>query len=273
MIKQISSSANPLIREIRALDRKRQRAQSGLFIAEGARLVLEAEEAGVQPKYLLFSAEAQKRPAVRALVKRMDAAGVHCIETTERLLSLITRRDNPQNVIGVYRQLKCSLAQLDLSTRSIWVALEQVRDPGNLGTILRTADAVGAGGVILVGECCDPFSFEAVRASMGSLFAVPLASCELQDFLRWTAEGSARLIGTSLQADQRHDQLSPTSGRPQVLLMGNEQAGLTSEAAAACDELVRIPMRGRADSLNLAVATAVMLYALWGAEGYAGAAS
>src|SRR5690606_20258724 len=158
------------------------------------------------------------------------------------------RRDNPQNVIGVYRQLKCSLAQLDLSTRSIGVALEQVRDPGNLGTILRTADAVGAGGVIWVGECCDPFSFDAVRASMGSLLAVPCGSCELQDFLRWTAAGLARLIGPSLQADQRHDQLSPTSGRAQLLLTGNEQARLTSDAAAACDELVRIRMRGRADS-------------------------
>ena len=271
MIKQITSSANPLIKEIRTLERKRQRAESGLFIAEGARLALEAEQAGVRPKYLLFSAEALARPAVRALVDRMDAADVFCVETSQRVLSQITRRDNAQNVIGVYHQLHRELSQLDSRDSSLWVALEQVRDPGNLGTILRTADAVGAGGVILVGECCDPFSFETVRASMGSIFALPLAFCSLQELTLWCREGGGRLIGTSLQSDQRHDRLDVEAGKARVLLMGNEQAGLTPEAAAACDDLVRLPMRGRADSLNLAVATAVMLYAFWGAEGYPGA--
>lgn len=271
MIKQITSSANPLIKEIRALERKRERARSGLFIAEGARLALEAEEAGVRPRYLLFSAEAQARPAVRALIARMDAAGVDCVETSQRLLSQITRRDNPQNVIGVYRQLDRQLSDFHMREHSLWVALEQVRDPGNLGTILRTADAVGAGGVILVEECCDPFSFESVRASMGSIFAVPLALAGLQELRSWCREGQGRLIGTSLQTERRHDQLDVGAGTARVLLMGNEQAGLTAEAVAACDDLVRLPMRGRADSLNLAVATAVMLYALWGAEGYPGA--
>ena len=184
------------------------------------------------------------------------------------MLSQITRRDNAQNVIGVYHQRPRELSQLDIGNSSLWVALEQVRDPGNLGTILRTADAVGAGGVILVGECCDPFSFETVRASMGSLFAVPLALGSLQELTGWCREGDGCLIGTSLQTDRRHDGLDVTPERARVLLMGNEQAGLTPEAAAACDELVRLPMRGRADSLNLAVATAVMLYALWGADGY-----
>lgn len=271
MIKQITSSANPLIKDIRALERKRHRAESRLFVAEGARLALEAEEMGVYPKTLLFSSEALERPAVRDLVARMGAAGVDCVETNQRLLSQITRRDNPQNVIGVYRQLDRGLRELDPKTGSIWVALEQVRDPGNLGTILRTADAVGVGGVILVDECCDPFSFEAVRASMGSIFAVPLVRCTLQELLRWGREGGARLIGTSLQTEHRHDSLELEATMPKVLLMGNEQAGLTAEAVEACDELVRLPMRGRADSLNLAVATAVMLYALWAADGYPGA--
>src|SRR5690625_419899 len=271
MIKKISSSANPLIREIRALERKRHRTESGLFIAEGARLALEAEEVGVRPKHLLFSPEAFTRPSIRALVERMDAAGVRCIETTERVLSQITRRDNAQNVIGVYRHLDRPLAELEVRKHGVWVALEQVRDPGNLGTIIRTADAVGAGGVILVVETCDPFSFEAVRASMGSIFAVPLAGCELPELLRWASEGGAQVIGTSLQAQRHHDRLTPAGGRVRVLLMGNEQAGLTSEAVAACDELLRLPMRGRADSLNLAVATGVMLYALWGLDGYRGA--
>lgn len=271
MIKQITSAANPLIKQVRTLERKRARAESGLFIAEGARLVLEAEEGGVLPETLLFSPAALERPAVRALIERCDAAGVRCVETSERLLVQITRRENAQNVIAVYRQQRRALMSLDASHYRLWVALEAVRDPGNLGTILRTADAVGAGGVILVGDCCDPFSFEAVRASMGSIFAVALAEASVVDLRKWCSKQGARLVGTSLLTPQRHDGLPPHPERPTVLLMGNEQAGLSQEAAAACDALVRIPMRGRADSLNLAVATAVMLYALWGAEGYPGA--
>jgi len=271
MIKQITSAANPLIKQVRALERKRERARSGLFLAEGARLVLEAEEAGSRPEILLFSAEALARPAVRALVARCDAAGVRCVETSERLLVQITRRENAQNLIAVYRQRRVPLAALDPRGHGLWVALQEVRDPGNLGTILRTADAVGAGGVILLGDCCDPFSVETVRASMGSIFAVALAESGFEELRQWCRVGGARLVGTSLRATRRHDALPPAAGGPTVLLMGNEQSGLPAEMEAGCDELVRIPMRGRADSLNLAVATAVTLYALWGAEDYPGA--
>lgn len=270
MIKQITSAANPLIKQIRALERKRTRAETGLFVAEGARLVLEAEAAGVRPETLLFTAEALQRAAAAALIARFDRAGVQCIETSERLLSQITRRENTQNVVAVYRQRRHRLREIDATSHGLWVALEEVRDPGNLGTILRTADSVGAGGVILLGRCCDPFSFECVRASMGSIFAVSLAEAELSELEGWSRGAGAAIVGTSLRASGRHDGLPALAG-PRILLMGNEQAGLSAEAEAACDYLVRIPMRGQADSLNLAVATAVMLYSLWGAEGYPGA--
>ncbi len=270
MIKQITSAANPLIKQIRALERKRTRSETGLFIAEGARLVLEAEAATVQPETLLFTPEARRRQAVAALVERFDRSGVQCIETSDRLLSQITRRDNSQNVVAVYRQRRQSLGDLKSEPRSLWVALEEVRDPGNLGTILRTADSVGAVGVILLGRCCDPFSFECVRASMGSIFAIALAEAELSELQTWSQAAGGAIIGTSLRASGRHDALPPQSG-PRIVMMGNEQAGLSAAAEAACDRLVRIPMRGQADSLNLAVATAVMLYSLWGAEGYPGA--
>src|SRR5690625_3865309 len=271
MIKQISSSANPLIKKIRALARKRQRSQSGFFIAEGERLALQAEAAGIRPHYLLFSQETRGQPGTRALVDRMAAAGVLCIETSRQLLSQITRRQNTQDVVAVYQQRHLPLAALDIGAHSLWVALEEVRDPGNLGTILRSADAVGAGGVLLLGDSCDPYSLEAVRASMGSVFTVPFALCRLEELVQWCHAGSGRLIGTSLQSQRQLDAMGMASGRPIVLLMGGEQSGLSKDAMAACHELVRIPMRGAAQSLNLAVATGVMLYSLWGAEGYPGA--
>ncbi|HZZ87085.1 MAG TPA: RNA methyltransferase, partial [Caulobacteraceae bacterium] len=154
------------------------------------------------------------------------------------------------------------LSALQPSAARCWVALEAVRDPGNLGTIIRTADAAGCGGVILVGDCCDPFSVEAVRATMGSVFAVNVARATAAEFLAWRETWPGSVVGTLLTSttDFRAADYAP----PSLILMGNEQAGLTPELAAACDVTVKIPMRGRADSLNLAVATGVMIYAVTG---------
>jgi TrmH family RNA methyltransferase len=140
-----------------------------------------------------------------------------------------------------------------------WVALQAVRDPGNLGTIVRTADAAGCGGVILVGDCCDPYSVEAVRATMGSIFAVPLFQASAPEFIAWRSKWPGSVVGTLLTATT--DYRRADYRRPTLILMGNEQAGLPPELAAVCDVNVKIPMRGRADSLNLAVATGIMIYA------------
>ena len=139
------------------------------------------------------------------------------------------------------------------------MALEQVRDPGNLGTIIRTCDAAGAGGVILIDDCCDPYSVEAVRATMGSVFAVSVTKTTTDAFLAWRETWPGSVIGTRL--DAVHDYRAAPLEHPALILMGNEQAGLTDRLAAACDVNVKIPMRGRADSLNLAIATGIMVYA------------
>jgi TrmH family RNA methyltransferase len=141
---------------------------------------------------------------------------------------------------------------------AVWVALEAVRDPGNLGTIVRTSDAVGAGAVILVGNCVDPYSHEAVRASMGSIFNMPVVRLEPERFLALAKAWPGDVVGTQLAA--RQDFRSAGYRGPTLLLMGSEGPGLTPELAAACSRLVKIPMAGRLDSLNLAVATALMLY-------------
>jgi TrmH family RNA methyltransferase len=245
---------------------KKGRAETGLFLAEGARLALEAADLGIWPEILVFSSAALEREQVRALIEQAEARRVRTIETSESLLAQISKRDNPQTVIGAYKQHLTPLDGLDGETL---VALESVRDPGNLGTILRTADATGAAGVVLIGESCDPFSVEAVRASMGSLFAVKLARASFEDLLQFKRARGAAMIGASLKgAALDADRATPARA---IVLMGNEQSGLPSHMENACDLLVRLPMRGRADSLNLAVATAVMLYDLWRRRGYDGA--
>jgi TrmH family RNA methyltransferase len=163
-------------------------------------------------------------------------------------------------VLGVFEQVFTPLGSLEPATARCWIALEAVRDPGNLGTIIRTADAAGCGAVILIGECCDPYSVEAVRATMGSVFATPLVRTGVQDFLDWRRQWPGAVAGTLLTAET--DFRAAAYPSPTLVLMGNEQAGLTPDLTVACDVTVKIPMRGRADSLNLAVATGIMVYAV-----------
>ncbi|TIW41021.1 MAG: RNA methyltransferase, partial [Mesorhizobium sp.] len=181
------------------------------------------------------------------------------LEVSEKVLAAITRRDNPQMVVGVFAQRVLPLKDIRASDGDVWVALDRVRDPGNLGTVIRTVDAVGAKGVILVGDTTDPFAVETVRATMGSIFAVPVARATPEAFLAWRKGFPGLVAGTHLKGAVDYRSVDFTRG-PVLLLMGNEQQGLPDSLAESCDRLLRIPQAGRADSLNLAVATGIMLF-------------
>ncbi len=202
MPRQITAFSNPLIKRVRNLRDKRHRRAEGLFLAEGLRILTEAREVGQLPHYLFFAGETAGHPLVAALVEATEAAGGEAIETNADLLSKLSGKDNPGSVVGVYPEFAVALDALDRAAAPIWLVAERLRDPGNLGTILRTADAVGAGGLILLDECVDPFSVEAVRASMGALFTVPVARAAWADFHAWLRGGPGQLVGLSL--DNRH---------------------------------------------------------------------
>lgn len=259
MSQKITSLANPTVKAVRALHLRKERDESGLFVAEGLKNVTEGVELGHAPEILLYGPEAANHPLLKKAVAATLAAKGEVIEVTEAILAKVSRRDNPQAVVGVFRQAFRPLSAIDPAAASCWVALHRVRDPGNLGTIVRTADAAGCGGVILVGECCDPYSVEAVRATMGSIFAVPLSRATEAEFAGWRAAWPGSVVGTLLTAEVDHR--SAAYVQPSLILMGNEQQGLPPEMARLCDVNVKIPMRGRADSLNLAVATGIMIYA------------
>jgi TrmH family RNA methyltransferase len=258
----VTSLTNPTVKAVRALHMRKEREASGLFLAEGLKLIGEAIELGHTPKILLYGPEASALPFLRRAAEATAAAGGEVIEVTREILEKVSRRENPQMVVAVFEQAFGEIAALDPAAADCWVALQAVRDPGNLGAIVRTADAAGCGGVILVGDCCDPFSVEAVRATMGSIFAMPLYKTAVADFLAWRERWPGSVVGTLLTARVDHRQAEYR--RPSLILMGNEQAGLPPELAEACDVNVKIPMRGRADSLNLAVATGIMIYAATG---------
>jgi len=251
----ITSLTNPTVKAVRALHMRKTRQETGLFLVEGLKSIVEALDLGHAPRTILYGAKAD-----HPLLTRAIAAAAEAIEVNTAILEKVSRRDNPQMVLGVFEQAHSTLETADPRDATCWVALEAVRDPGNLGTIIRTADAAGCGGVILVGDCCDPYSVEAVRATMGSIFATPIIRAPTADFLDWRQRWPGAVIGASLAAT--NDFRSAPYRAPNLILMGNEQSGLTPELASACDVLVKIPMRGRADSLNLAVATGVMIYAV-----------
>ena len=196
---------------------------------------------------------------VEKVAARTVAAGGLVLEVSEKVLSAITRRDNPQMVVGVFTQKHLPLKDVRPTGNDVWVALDRVRDPGNLGTVIRTIDAVGAKGLILVGDTTDPFSLETVRATMGSIFAVPIAKASTGEFIAWRKSFPGMVAGTHLKGAVDYRSVD-FAGKPVLLLMGNEQQGLPDDLAATCDMLLRIPQAGRADSLNLAVATGVMLF-------------
>ena len=254
---------------LKSLDMKKVRSETGLFLAEGARLAEEALNHGWAPAYVLAGPTAMERPQTAALLARMKKAGARALTASEKVLAAVSRKDNPQTVVAAFRQRLSKLSELPTDGPRRWVALYEVRDPGNLGTVVRTADAAGVDGVILVGQTCDPFSVEAVRATMGSLFAMPIAVAKFAEFNAWRIEAGARMVAASMRGAKAHDKSD--YGQKSIVLMGNEQAGLPQEVEGECDELVRIPMMGAADSLNLASAASVMIYEVWRSRGYAGA--
>ena len=254
----VTSLTNPTVKAVRALHLRKERDETGLFVAEGLKTGTEGIETGHAPAMLLHGPQPPHPLLAKAIAATLADRG-EVIEVTEEILAKVSRRDNPQAVVGVFRQVFRPLAAIEPQAASCWVALHRVRDPGNLGTIVRTADAAGCGGVILVGECCDPYSVEAVRATMGSIFAVPLTKASEAEFAAWRDGWPGSVVGTLLSAEVDHRQAD--YARPTLILMGNEQQGLPTDMAALCDVNVTIPMRGRADSLNLSVATGIMIYA------------
>ncbi|ANN56895.1 RNA methyltransferase [Mesorhizobium loti NZP2037] len=258
-VKEVTSLANPLIKDIKALALKKFRDQQNAFMAEGLKLVIDALDLGWQIRTLVFAKAGRGNPAVEKVAARTVAAGGTVLEVSEKVLVAITRRDNPQMVVGVFSQRFLALRDIRADNGDVWVALDRVRDPGNLGTVIRTVDAVGAKGVILVGDTTDPFSVETVRATMGSIFAVPVAKATAEAFLAWRGGFSGLVAGTHLKGAVDYRSIDFSRG-PVLLMMGNEQQGLPESLAASCDRLLRIPQAGRADSLNLAVATGIMLF-------------
>ena len=237
---KITSLANQLVKDVTALHLKKYRDEFGLFLVEGEEPCNAAIKNGWECVHL-FSED---------LFRQNDDK---MIQVTPEILKKISKKDNPQPVIGVFKQrIFDTPAKADF-----YLGLEEIRDPGNLGTIMRTAHAVDVKNIILIGQCCDPFNPEVIRASMGSFSSIQLVQMDQEEFVQWQQENKLRLIGTDVveAVDYREADYSQA-----IVVMGNEQKGLSAELKSYCTSRVKIPMPGGTESLNLSIATGLLLY-------------
>jgi TrmH family RNA methyltransferase len=254
----ITSLSNPLIKRARALRQKKARLESGLFLVEGIHHVGEAIEADWDVESVLYAPDLLTSHFARDLISRLEPKAQ---PVSTQVMESLTDKENPQGILAVVQQRKLHLD--DLRTMRSGVAVVSPQDPGNVGTILRTMDAVGTDALFLLDGGVDLYHPSVVRASMGTLFWIPVIKTSFDEFVDWargSRPGSLQLIGTSAHADVNFHTLVPQL--PWVLVLGNEQKGLTSDQTKACDVTISLPMKGRVSSLNLAVAAGVLLYAL-----------
>jgi RNA methyltransferase, TrmH family len=261
MAETISSAANPLVKRVRLLTSpsRKYRREQGAFVVEGRQPVWRAITAGWPVEALIVDAGLRDDSAAAAMVEEQERSGVRVARVTHDLFIRLASREGSPGLAAIVTARRTSLDDLTAAPDSVFVALHRIANPGNLGTIIRTLDAAGGDGVILIGDSTDPYAPAAVKASMGSIFAVPVAPAPAPDaFFDWTAAQGITVLATSGKATQDHWHASYQP--PLAVLLGSEGEGLPASLLDRADQRIAIPMTGTAESLNLAAAAAVMLY-------------
>jgi RNA methyltransferase, TrmH family len=261
----ITSLSNPLVKQARALHQKKGRLESGLFLVEGIHHVGEAISAGWEVETVLYAPDLLTSEYARDLLARLSSKAQ---PVSSQMMESLANKENPQGILAIVRQRKNTLDSLPLPAASEkmtqCVALVSPQDPGNVGTILRTMDAIGADALFLLDSqdglrgSVELYHPTVIRSSMGTLFWKPVIQAPFQDFAVWARQGHYQLIGTSAHGNVEYQTYSPQA--PWILVLGNEQKGLSAEQLRSCDTAVSLPMRGRVSSLNLAVAAGILLY-------------
>jgi len=257
----ITSFSNPLIKQARALRQKKARLENGLFLVEGIHHVGEAVDAGWEVESVLYAPELLTSNFGRNLISRV---GTKAQPVSAQVMEILAEKENPQGILAIVHQKRVQPDEIGLSegagpqkiTRA--AALVSPQDPGNVGTILRTLDAVGAEALFLLDGGVELYNPTVVRSSMGSIFWKPTIQISFNAFVKWARQENFQLICTSAHGDVDYQTLVPRL--PWILVLGNEQKGLSTEQTNACDVAVSLPMKGRVSSLNLAVAAGILLY-------------
>ncbi|MGF1667402.1 MAG: TrmH family RNA methyltransferase [Acidimicrobiia bacterium] len=254
----ITSTTNDTVKRLVRLRDRRPRDQAGRFLIEGYRELGRAIEHGVAIEVLYICPDLFLGPNEPALIQACHDTGASIVEMTEAPFRKASYRDRPEGLLAEARQFDTGLSRLDLTDNPLLLVVEAIEKPGNLGTMLRTADAAGCRAVIVCDPTTDPFNPNVVRASLGTLFTVPLAVCTTDQAIALLADHNVKTVATTPDTDTLLYNIDLTG--PVALIVGSEQYGLSRQWLTAADHTARIPMAGSADSLNAAMAAAVSVF-------------
>ncbi len=257
----ITSRTNPKIKQVRALQNRKEREAAHLFVVEGIRHVGDAVAAHADLDYICYAPDLLVSEFALDLIQQQTQHGIPCYPVSTDVFESLASREGPQGILAVVHQPETTLTDLNPVNFAWGVALVAPQDPGNVGTILRTINAVGANGLVLLESSTDAYHPTAIRASMGASFWHPIVQTSFDDFAKWADQHGYHIVGTSAHGSVDYRTVTDYP-KPLILLMGSEREGLTVEQIAICHQLVRLPMVGQVSSLNLSVATGVMLYAM-----------
>lgn len=257
-MEHITSRSNPLLTQVRKLLKDRNdRRETGVFVCDGVKMLEEAVKWKAEVLTVLLT---EGRTPAFPLPQ-----SARCVSVPADVMASISPMKAPQGILFLCRMPP--LKPPDQLTGRTWLVLDGLQDPGNVGTIWRTADAFGADGLLLTGHCADPYNWKTVRASMGAVFRLPVWELERSDILPLCRKSGVVLAGSALRADTVS--LRELPGGPCALVIGSEGQGISEEVLKDCDLTVKIPMKPTCESLNAAVAASVLLWERWRTTGEA----
>jgi len=256
----ITSTSNSKIKFYRKLKSKKFRDENQLFIIEGPKIIEDAFESQWTFVQVIYSSDLFKDEFSEKLIEKLNRYQIDCLEVSSDVFQSISIKDGPKGIAAILKQKYDTLDDVQ-SMKGFWIGLDRIQDPGNLGSIMRTLDAVGGYGIILIDHCTDPFDIASVRGSMGAIFSTKIIKTNSDEFINFFSKNSIPVYGTSDKAKLDYQLIDYESNL--VLLMGSEREGLSDDLMNMCDQLISIPMVGKSDSLNLAVATSICAYEIF----------
>ena len=255
----VTSVRNPRVVQARKLRQRKHRLRQGRFLVEDLAVLHIALDAGARPLEVFYCAEQLVEEEALALLDRFRAVGAESVAVSSQVMKSLSEREVPQGIVATFVLHEASLRNLSVAEKDLVVVLDRLQDPGNLGTLIRTADAVGAAAVILIEPCVDPFDPKTVRGTMGSLFNLPLVrTSDVSDLFTWLHEHDLRLVGADARQGEAWGKGLWKGGV--ALVLGNEARGLSNDVRSLVEAWARLPIVGKAESLNVAVAGGVLMY-------------
>lgn len=255
----ISSVSNPIIKNIKGLDKKKKRWDNKRYLIEGIKLIKESIDFDAEIEYILYSESLLHINNGRDILNLIKNKNIKCIEITEKIKKHISKTENSQGIFAIAKFSNYNIEDILKKDKSFLLILDRIQDPGNMGTIIRTADAFGVDGIIVTEGCVDVYNPKTVRSTMGSLFHIPIIFCEnINESINLLKENDIKIMSTSLYKAEALYDIDFNTGF--AFVIGNEANGVSENILNKSDVNIKIPMIGDAESLNAAIASSIVMY-------------